>query len=83
MEAPEGPVLHLTCADGVLVGSLGRHGLFVLDPSIGVGVRHLDVDLGGELDFLVVTSSIAWAVPAGRPRHGSRSSGRPAELREH
>jgi hypothetical protein len=45
----------------------GRHGLFLLDPSIDANVRHLEVDLGGELDFLVVTRSIAWAFPAGRP----------------
>lgn len=68
MEAPEGPVRHLTCADGVLVGGSGRHGLFVLDPSIDAGVRHLRVDLGGDLDFLVMTRSVAWAIPAGRPQ---------------
>jgi hypothetical protein len=65
--APEGPVPHLACADGVLVGGSGHHGLFLLDPSIDADVRHLDVDLGGELDFLVVTRPIAWAIPAGRP----------------
>jgi hypothetical protein len=67
VEAPEGPVPHLACAGGILVGGSGRHGLFVLNPSIDVGVRHLDVELGGELDFLVATRSIAWAFPAGRP----------------
>lgn len=67
VEAPEGPVPHLACADGVLVGGSGRHGLFVLNPSIDAGVRHLDVDLGGELDFLVATRSTAWAFPAGQP----------------
>jgi hypothetical protein len=67
VEAPEGPVPHLACASGVLVGGSGRHGLFLLNPSIDAGVRHLDVDLGGELDFLVATRSIAWAFPAGRP----------------
>ena len=66
VETPEGPVPHLACADGVLVGGSGRRGLFVLDPSIDAGVRHLDVDLGGELDFLVATRSVAWAIPAGR-----------------
>jgi hypothetical protein len=66
VEAPEGPVPHLACGGGVLAGGSGRHGLFLLDPSIDAGVRHLDIDLGGELDFLVATRSIAWAIPAGR-----------------
>jgi hypothetical protein len=67
VEAPEGPVRHLACADGVLVGGSGRHGLFLLDPSIDAGIRHLQVDLGGELDFLVATHSAVWAIPTGRP----------------
>lgn len=66
MAAPEGPVQHLTCADGVLVGGSGRHGLFVLDPSIDADVRHLRVDLGGDLDFLVTTRFVVWAIPAGQ-----------------
>jgi hypothetical protein len=64
---PEQSVRFLTCAQGILVGGSGRHGLFVLDPSIDVGVRHLDVDLGGDLDFLVATQSIVWAFPAEQP----------------
>jgi hypothetical protein len=67
LEAPEGPVRHLTCAGGILAGGSGRQGLFVLDPSIDAGVRHLPVDIGGELDFLVASHSVIWAVPAGRP----------------
>jgi hypothetical protein len=67
LEAPEGPVRHLACADGILAGGSGRQGLFVLDPSIDAGVRHLPVDVGGELDFLVASHSVIWAVPAGRP----------------
>jgi hypothetical protein len=65
--APEGPVRHLVCAGGVLAGGSGRRGLFVLDPSIDVDVRHLPVDLGGELDFLIATHSLVWAMPAARP----------------
>jgi len=64
--APEGPVRHLACADHVLVGGSGRHGLFLLDPSIDADVRHLEIDLEGDLDFLVTTRSVAWAIPAGR-----------------
>jgi hypothetical protein len=67
LEAPEGPVRHLACAGGILAGGSGRQGLFVLDPSIDAGVRHLPVDLGGELDFLVASHSVMWAIPAGRP----------------
>jgi hypothetical protein len=64
--APEGPVQHLVCAGGILAGGSGRRGLFALDPSIDADVRHLDVDLGGELGHLVATRSIVWAFPAGR-----------------
>ena len=64
LAAPEGPVGFLECADGALVGASGRHGLFVLDPAIDAAVRHLDVDLGGELDYLVTTRSVVWAFPA-------------------
>jgi hypothetical protein len=67
LEAPEGPVHHLACAGGVLVGASGHRGLFLLDSSVDLGIRHLPVDLGGELDFLVATRAVAWAMPAGRP----------------
>lgn len=64
--APEGPVEHLACAGGILVGGSGRRGLFVLDPSVDAGLRELRVDLGGELSHLVATRSIVWAYPAGK-----------------
>ena len=66
LEAPEGPVDHLCCADGILVGGSGRSGLFCLDPRIDADVRHLDVDLGGPLDHLVATHAVVWAFAAGR-----------------
>jgi hypothetical protein len=66
LTAPEGPGAFLACGDGVLVGASGRRGLFLLDPSVDADVRHFDLDLGGDLDFLVATRSVAWALPAGR-----------------
>jgi hypothetical protein len=66
LPAPEGPVPFLACADGILVGGSGRRGLFVLDPRVDADVRHLDVDLGGELAALVATGDVAWAFPAGK-----------------
>lgn len=66
IDAPEGPVEHLACAGGILVGGSGRRGLFVLDPSVDAGLRELQLDLG-ELSYLVATRSIVWAFPAGRP----------------
>lgn len=65
MTAPEGPVEHLACAGGILVGGTGRHGLFCLDPRIDADIRHLDVDLGGELVVLVATHAVVWAFAAG------------------
>jgi hypothetical protein len=67
LSAPEGPVPFLACADGALVGGSGRRGLFVLDPLVDADVRHLDVDLGGDLAFLVAAETMAWAIPAGIP----------------
>jgi hypothetical protein len=66
LRAPEGPVEHLTSADGIVVGGSGRQGLFVLDPSVDADVRHLDVEVGGELAHLVATRTMAWAFPAGK-----------------
>jgi hypothetical protein len=66
LKAPEGPVRQLAAGGGVLVGGSGRRGLFVLDPSVDADVRHLDVELGGELELLIATRSTAWAFPSGR-----------------
>lgn len=66
LPAPEGPVDHLACADGILVGGSGRRGLFRLDPRVDADVQPLTVDLGGPLKHLVATHSVAWAFPAGR-----------------
>lgn len=66
LAAPEGPVDHLTCADGILVGGSGHSGLFSLDPRIDADVRHLAVDLGGPLDHLVAAHAVVWAFAAGR-----------------
>jgi hypothetical protein len=64
--APEGPVRHLACAEGTLVGASGRQGLFTLNPAIDASIRHHDVDLGGELVELAAAGTNVWAFPAGR-----------------
>jgi hypothetical protein len=66
LAAPAGPVEHLACADGILLGGSGPRGLLALDPSVDADARLLDAELGGELGFLVATRSRAWAFPAGR-----------------
>lgn len=62
----EGPVDHLACAGGILVGGSGGAGLFLLDFAADTGPRSVDVDLGGRLGALVATRGAAWAFPADR-----------------
>ncbi len=66
LAAPEGPVRHLVCADGTLVGASGRHGLFTLNPAVDASIQHHDVDLGGELHALVAAGAVVWAFPTER-----------------
>jgi hypothetical protein len=61
--APEGPVPHLACQGGRLVGGSGRQGLFVLDVAADADARHIDIDAGGDLTSLVATTTAAWAFP--------------------
>lgn len=63
--APEGPVDHLVCAGGILVGGSGRNGLFLMNPSSDVDVEHIDVDFGGPLEHLVGTRSVVWGFAGG------------------
>jgi hypothetical protein len=65
MAAPEGPVDHLACAGGILVGGSGRQGLFVINPSTDVDIQHVDVDFGGPLEHLVATRSVVWGFAGG------------------
>ena len=65
IEAPGGPVAHLACAGGAIVGGPVDSGLIVLDPAVDAGVRRLDVEVGDELAFLVATQAIVWAFPSG------------------
>jgi hypothetical protein len=54
---PEGPVesSFLAARTESSLARRVRRGLFVLDPSVDADVRHLDVDLGGDLDYIVAT----------------------------
>lgn len=65
IEAPGGPVPHLACSGGAIVGGPAESGLIVLDPSVDAGVRRVDVDVGGELAFLIATQDLVWAFPTG------------------
>jgi hypothetical protein len=53
----------MACQGGRLVGGSGRQGLFVLDVAADADARHLDVDVGGDLAYLVATRTTAWAFP--------------------
>lgn len=68
LPAPFGPVGHLACGDGRVLGG-SREGLFVLDPSIDADVRRLDLDF--ELDddpaAVVATKTAAWVFPSTEP----------------
>ena len=64
---PEGPVTHLACARGVVVGAAGSGSLLVLDPSIDADVRRVDLDIDGEIALLVATGTIAGVFVAGAP----------------
>jgi hypothetical protein len=66
LAAPEGPVRHLVCAGGTLVGASGRRGLFTLNPAVDASIQHHDIDLGGELHALVAAGSAVWAFPSER-----------------
>jgi hypothetical protein len=65
ISASERSVPFLVCAGGAIVGGPDQGGLFVLDPLIDANIRHRDVGLGDELDFLIATESNVWAIPQG------------------
>jgi outer membrane protein assembly factor BamB len=65
LEAPEGPVPHLLCEDGKLVG--GDKGVFVLNPMSDARVHPLPVHPASPLRGIAATPSIVWALESAEP----------------
>lgn len=65
LEAPEGPVPHLFCEDGKLVG--GEKGVFVLNPMSDARVHPLPVHPSSPLRGIAATPSIVWALESAEP----------------
>lgn len=65
LAAPEGPVPHLICADGKLIG--GLNGVFVLNPMADNRVHPLAVKPESALRAIAANSSMVWALESARP----------------
>ena len=65
LAAPEGPVPHLICADGKLVG--GLNGVFVLNPMTDARVHPLPVQPASPLSGIAATSELVWALESAQP----------------
>ncbi len=65
LPAPEGPVPHLICNDGAIIG--GKQGLFVLDPSTDNNIYPVDISLRSELCALVGADNCIWALESDEP----------------
>jgi outer membrane protein assembly factor BamB len=65
LAAPEGPVPHLICADGKLIG--GLIGVFVLNPMTDARVHPLAVKPESPLRAIAANSSMVWALESARP----------------
>lgn len=65
LPAPEGPVPHLICNDGAIIG--GKKGLFVLDPSADNNIYPIDISLKSELRALVGADTCIWALESDEP----------------
>jgi len=65
LAAPEGPVPHLLCADGKLVG--GLHGVFVLNPMTDHRVHALPVQPKSPLAAIAANSAAVWALESAEP----------------
>ena len=63
LAAPEGPVPHLVCDDGRLMG--GLHSAFLFDPAADGKVRPLDVHSRSSWRAIAATSSCLWLLETG------------------
>jgi hypothetical protein len=65
LAAPEGPVPHLLCSDGKLVG--GLNGVFVLNPMTDARVHLLPVQPQSQLAGIAASAEVAWALESAQP----------------
>ena len=65
VDAPEGPVPHLICADGKIVG--GHHGVFVLNPMTDHRAHPLPVQPKSPLSAIAANSAVVWALESAEP----------------
>ena len=63
LAAPEGPVPHLVCDEGRLMG--GLHSAFLFDPAADAKVRQLDVHSKSSWRAIAATSSCLWLLETG------------------
>ena len=63
--APEGPVPHLICADGKIVG--GLRGVFVLNPMSDHRAHALPVEPKSPLAAIAANSAVVWALESAEP----------------
>ncbi|RVX40536.1 hypothetical protein EDD27_2947 [Nonomuraea polychroma] len=64
VEAPDGPVPFLVCANGVLAG--GGRDLFALAPAGGAALRVIKLGLRAPVALVIAAGKHIWAFPAGR-----------------
>lgn len=62
--APCGPVEHLVCCGGRLVGGDRLEEMFVLDPAADADVRRLETGSSGKLATLLAAGPLVWCVEA-------------------
>jgi hypothetical protein len=65
LSAPEGPVPHLLCSDGKLVG--GWNGVFVLNPIADARVHPLPVEPQSPLTGIAATADVVWCLESAQP----------------
>jgi hypothetical protein len=65
LTAPEGPVPHLLCADGKLIG--GLNGVFVLNPITDARVHPLPVQPQSPLTGIAANADLIWCLESAQP----------------